>query len=71
MFTLSTDTVCDIFRSELKERGIEYIPTHFTVDGVEYFDEFTREEQFKEFYAKIRDGEMPRSEERRVGKECS
>ena len=59
MFTLSTDTVCDIFRSELKERGIEYIPTHFTVDGVEYFDEFTREEQFKEFYAKIRDGEMP------------
>lgn len=58
-FTLSTDTVCDIFRSELKERGIEYIPTHFTVEGKEYFDEFTSYEQIKDFYDKIRGGEMP------------
>ena len=58
-FTLSTDTVCDIFRSELKERGIEYISTYYTIEGVEHKDEFTREEQFKEFYAKIRSGEMP------------
>lgn len=58
-FTLSTDTVCDIFRSELKERGIEYISTYYTIEGVERKDEFTREDQFKEFYAKIREGEMP------------
>jgi len=58
-FTLSTDTVCDIFRSELKERGIEYIPTYYTLEGVEHRDEFTRDEQFKEFYAKVRGGEMP------------
>ena len=58
-FTLSTDTVCDIFRSELKERGIEYISTYYTIEGVEHKDEFTREAQFKEFYAKIRSGEMP------------
>lgn len=59
MFTLSTDTVCDIFRGELRERGIEYIPTYYTIDGEEHRDEFTADEQIKEFYAKIRGGEMP------------
>ena len=58
-FTLSTDTVCDIYRSELTERGIEYISTYFTIEGLERKDEFTRDEQFKEFYDKIRGGEMP------------
>ena len=58
-FTLATDTVCDIFRSELRERGIEYIPTYYTIENVEYRDEFTRDDQIKEFYAKVRSGEMP------------
>lgn len=58
-FTLSTDTVCDIFRSELRERGIEYIPTHYTIEGKEYLDEFTNYDQIKDFYNKIRAGEMP------------
>ena len=58
-FTLSTDTVCDIYRSELTERGIEYVSTYFTIEGKERKDEFTRDEQFKEFYDKIRGGEMP------------
>ena len=58
-FTLSTDTVCDIYRSELRERGIEYVSTYFTIEGKESKDEFTRDEQFKEFYEKIRGGEMP------------
>lgn len=59
LFTLSTDTACDIYRNELRERGIEYIPIHYTTDGVEKFDEFTSDEQIKEFYDKIRGGEMP------------
>ncbi len=58
-FTLSTDTSCDIFRDELRERGIEYIPIHYTTEGVEKYDEFTRDEQIREFYDLIRDGEMP------------
>lgn len=58
-FTLSTDTVCDIFRCELKARGIEYIPTHYTIEGKEFYDEFTSYEQIKDFYDKIRGGEMP------------
>ena len=58
-FTLSTDTVCDIYRSELRERGIEYVSTYYTIDGCEHQAEFTRDDQFKEFYNKIRGGEMP------------
>lgn len=58
-FTLSTDTVCDIFRSELRERGIEYISTYYTIDGVERKDEVTSDAELKEFYNKIRGGEMP------------
>lgn len=58
-FTLATDTVCDIFKSELRERGIEYISTYYTIDGVERRDEITRDDQIKEFYDKIRDGQMP------------
>ena len=58
-FTLSTDTSCDIFRDELRSRDIEYIPIHYTTGGVEKYDEFTRDEQIKEFYGLIRAGEMP------------
>lgn len=58
-FTLSTDTACDIYRDELKRRAIEYICIHYTVDGVERYDEFTNDGQVKEFYDKIRAGEMP------------
>ena len=58
-FTLSTDTVCDIFRSELRERGIGYVSTYYTIEGVERKDEMTRDEELKEFYGKVRGGEMP------------
>ena len=58
-FTLSTDTVCDIFRSELRERGIGYVSTYYTIEGVEHKDEMTRDEELKEFYEKVRGGEMP------------
>ena len=58
-FTLSTDTSCDIFRSELKERGIEYRPLVYTIDDVPYFDEFSADSDYKVFYDRIRAGDMP------------
>ena len=58
-FHLSTDTVCDIYKSELRARGIDYISTYYTIDGVEHKDEITLDDEMKEFYAKIRGGEMP------------
>ena len=48
-FTLSTDTVCDVFKSELKARGIDYVSTYYTVDGVEHKDEITSDDEIKEF----------------------
>ena len=58
-FHLSTDTVCDIYKSELRARGIDYISTYYTIDGVEHKDEITLDDELKDFYAKIRGGEMP------------
>ena len=59
MFTLTTDTSCDIKRSELDEAGIPWIPLSFTIEGNTYPDDFTTDEQFKDFYAKVRAGAMP------------
>ena len=58
-FILSTDTSCDIMRNELKARGIEYRPLVYTIDEIPYFDEFTKDEDFKGFYDQIRAGKMP------------
>lgn len=58
-FTLSTDTSCDIFRSDLKERGIEYRPLVYTIDEVPHFDEFNKDEEYVGFYDEIRAGKMP------------
>ncbi len=58
-FVLAADTSGDIFRSEMKARGIEYKPLVFTIDGVEHFDEFSSDAEYKEFYAGIRAGNLP------------
>ncbi|MCM1367889.1 MAG: DegV family protein [Roseburia sp.] len=58
-FILSTDTSCDILRGELRSRCIEYRPLIFTIDEVEHFDEFSRDEDYKGFYDEIRAGKMP------------
>ncbi len=59
MFTLSTDTSCDVKRNELDEAGIPWVPLTFTIDGETRPDDFTTDEQYKEFYAKVRGGAMP------------
>lgn len=59
MFTLATDTSCDVFRSELDAAGIAWVPLTFTLDGVTYPDDFTTDEQYKAFFAKVRAGAMP------------
>ncbi len=58
-FILATDTSCDIFRSELRERNIEYKPLIYTIDGNENFDEFSSDAEYKAFYDEIRAGKMP------------
>ncbi|HEY8389661.1 MAG TPA: DegV family protein [Clostridia bacterium] len=55
-FILSTDSCCDAYKSELKKRNIYYIPMAYIVDNVEYRDTFDSDEEYKEFYDKIREG---------------
>ena len=59
MFTLTTDTSCDVKRNELDERGIPWVPLIYIMDGEQYYDEFTTDEQYKEFFDKVRAGSMP------------
>ncbi len=58
-FILSADTSGDIPRSDMRAHGIEYLPLLFTIDGVEYRDEFSSDAEFKAFYDKIRAGKLP------------
>lgn len=59
MFTLATDTSCDVFRNELDALDIAWVPLTFTIDGVTYPDDFTCDAQYKDFFDKVRAGAMP------------
>ncbi len=59
MFTLTTDTSCDVLRCDLDAAGIPWIPLTFTIDGETFPDNFTSDEQYKDFYRKVREGAMP------------
>lgn len=58
-FILSSDTSCDIFKTELRARGIEYRPLVYTIDDVPHFDEFSSDGEYKDFYSLIRAGKLP------------
>lgn len=57
-FVLSTDTTCDAFKTELKSRGIEYIPMCFISDGEIHYDDFDKNEDYLGFYQSIDQGKM-------------
>ncbi len=58
-FTVTTDTSCDIPRSELNSLGVPYIPLTYTVNGVTYPDEFSNDEEFRDFYRALKSGATP------------
>ena len=58
-FLLSTDTSCDEMKSDMRSRGISYVPLTFTIDGVTYDDDFDSNEQYSNFYAQLRDKKLP------------
>lgn len=58
-FMLAADTSGDIKKNEMTARGIEYKPLVYTIDGVEYPDNFTDDKEYKAFYDEIRAGKLP------------
>ena len=65
LFAVSTDSTCDLKKAYVDERGIWFVPLTFTMekDGVleEYYDNFTKEEEYVAFYEKVSAGYFPRT----------
>ncbi|HEY8423522.1 MAG TPA: DegV family protein [Clostridia bacterium] len=60
-FIISTDSCCDGLKSELAQKNVFYIPMAYIIDDKEYRDNFDSEAEYKEFYAKLRQGKMPKT----------
>ena len=65
LFHVSSDSTCDLKNDYVKARGIWFVPLTFTMekDGAieEYFDNFTKEEEYVSFYEKVSAGHFPRT----------
>ena len=65
LFDVSSDSTCDLKKAYRNERGIWFVPLTFTMEKNgqidEYFDDFTEETQYVEFYEKVSDGYFPRT----------
>ncbi len=60
-FEISTDSTCDLYAGEIEAKGLYFLPLNFTLtdkQGIitEYKDTFTKEQEYKEYYDKLRDG---------------
>ncbi|MCL2061662.1 MAG: DegV family protein [Firmicutes bacterium] len=58
-FTLTTDTACDVFRSELDGLNVPWIPLTYTVKGETSEDNFDSDAQYQAFYDLLKSGAMP------------
>lgn len=56
-----TDSCCDLTNEFLEERNIDYIPLMFTIEGNDYYDDFSISMPAKEFYDKVRNGSMSKT----------
>ena len=65
LFEVSTDSTCDLKKDYVEKRGIWFTPLTFTMEkeGVieEGFDNFSKEEEYIEFYEKVSSGYFPRT----------
>lgn len=55
-YALSCESTIDLTIDKVKEFGLEYIPFHFYLDGVEHPDDLGQSMPFSEFYQSMVDG---------------
>ena len=64
-FEISTDSTADLYQNEIKEKELFFLPLTFTLTdkGVitEYKDEFSRPEEYSEYYDKLRTGVLSKT----------
>ena len=58
-YVLTCCSTADLSKEYFEKRSIPYVCFHFTMDGVEYFDDLGQSVPFDEFYARIAAGSMP------------
>lgn len=65
LFDVSSDSTCDLYKDYVEARNIWFAPLTFNLekDGKqeEYLDNFSRYEEYAEFYKKVRAGAFPRT----------
>ena len=59
-FEVSTDSTADLYRDEIEKSELYFLPLTFTLTDkdviTEYKDEFSRPEEYSEYYDKLRSG---------------
>ncbi len=58
---LLTDSCCDLSNEYLEQKGIDFIPLMYTIEGNDYYDDFSISMSAKEFYDKVRSGSMSKT----------
>ena len=58
-YVLTCCSTADLSKDYFEKRNIPYVCFHFTMDGVEYFDDLGQSVPFEQFYARIAAGSMP------------
>ena len=65
LFTLSTDSTCDLYHDFIEENDIKFVPLTFTVEKngtlEEHLDNFTQYQQYVDFYNELRAGGFSRT----------
>lgn len=64
-FEISTDSTADLYRDEIEKSELYFLPLTFTLTDkdviTEYKDEFSRPEEYSEYYDKLRSGILSRT----------
>lgn len=65
-FEIATDSTCDLYASEIKEKELFFLPLTFTLTDkngnvTEYKDEFQSDAEYTEYYEKLRSGLLSRT----------
>ena len=65
LFTLSTDSTCDLYQDFIAENDIKFVPLTFTVEKngtlEDHLDNFTQYQQYVDFYNELRAGGFSRT----------
>lgn len=59
MSVFFTDSNCELWWEKQEKLGIEYISMPYTLGDTEYYYDLGKEHNFKEFFDKVKGGEMP------------